>query len=79
MESVNISTFKATCLALMEKVRRTGQPLLVHKRGKPIAQILPPPEPEKSSWLGKYKNVGKVTGDVVSPASESDDWEVLSS
>jgi prevent-host-death family protein len=33
--------FKAKCLAVMAEVNSTGQPLLVTKRGKPLARVLP--------------------------------------
>ena len=42
MEEMAISKFKATCLATLERVRLTGQPLRVTRFGKPIADILPP-------------------------------------
>ena len=77
-EVVSISKFKATCLALLDKVRRTGKPLLVTRRGEPIALITPPPEPEKpSSWLGSFKASGKIIGDIISPALDESEWEVL--
>jgi prevent-host-death family protein len=38
-ESVSISTFKATCLALLDKVKKTGRPLLVTRKGEPIVGI----------------------------------------
>lgn len=80
METISISKFKATCLELLERVRQTGEPLLVTKRGKPIAEVIPPPMPETAgSWLGSMKNSGKIIGDIVSPASEESDWEVLGS
>ena len=41
-----ISKFKATCLATLERVRRTGRPLRVTRFGKPIADIVPP-SPER--------------------------------
>jgi prevent-host-death family protein len=39
--------FKAQCLALLDEVAATGQPLIVTKRGRPVAQVVPiaPPEP----------------------------------
>ncbi len=33
--------FKAHCLRLMEKVARTGSPILVTKRGEPLVRIVP--------------------------------------
>jgi len=77
-EIVTISKFKATCLALLSKVKRTGQPILVTRKGDPIALITPPPQPEKpASWLGAFQNRGKIIGDIISPALDEKDWEVL--
>jgi len=36
--------FKAKCLAVMSEVNATGEPLLVTKRGKPLARIMPSEE-----------------------------------
>lgn len=75
-ETVTISHFKATCLALLAKVKRTGRPMLVTRKGEVIAQILPPPAPEKpSSWLGSFQSSGKILEDLVSPAAEAKEWE----
>ena len=77
-EVVTISKFKATCLALLEKVKRTGQPIVVTRRGEPIAQVIPPPESERpQSWLGMFQDTGKIVGDIVSPALESTAWEAF--
>ena len=77
-EVISISQFKATCLAVLDKVKRTGKPVLVTRRGTPIAMIEPPPPPEmKESWLGAFKSKGKIIGDIVSPASNEADWGVL--
>lgn len=78
METVSISKFKATCLALLDRVKQTGEPILVTRRGEPIAQVVPPPRPEKpKAWLGSLRSTGRILGDVVAPASDEDDWEVL--
>jgi len=77
-ETISISHFKATCLAVLERVRRTGMPIIVTKRGEPIARIDPPPLPEKeASWLGSFRTQGTIHGDVVSPAAPEDDWAAL--
>jgi prevent-host-death family protein len=77
-EIVPISKFKATCLSLLDKVKKTGQPILVTKKGEPIARVIPPPAPEKSaSWLGSFKSSGKIVGDIIAPVLDVKDWEVL--
>jgi prevent-host-death family protein len=78
METVPVSKFKATCLALLERVRRTGEPLLVTRRGEPLAEIIPPPPSiGRETWLGKLRDTGTIKGDVISPASTEREWEAL--
>jgi prevent-host-death family protein len=77
-QTVSISEFKAKCLALIEMVKKTGQPLLITKRGEPIAQVVPPPEKQKpASWLGCMRGAGTIVGDVISSATDEEEWEVL--
>lgn len=80
LESISISQFKATCLAVLERVRRTGRPVLVTRRGEPIAEVLPPsPRARPDRWLGRLEGRARIVGDIVAPASDERDWEVLGS
>jgi len=77
-DEVTISKFKASCLARLAKVKRTGQPLLVTRRGELIAQIVPPPPPTRpKSWLGSLSAPGGITGDIVSPPVPESEWDAL--
>lgn len=70
-----ISKFKATCLAALERVRRTGRPLRITRFGKPVADIVPPaPEPRPAAWLGQLRDTGKVVGDITVSSSELVSW-----
>lgn len=72
-----MSKFKATCLARLERVRQTGTPLLITKRGVPIAQVLPPPTPESpSSGYGVMAGTFVEVGDIVAPLDDAE-WEAL--
>lgn len=78
LEIITISKFKATCLAVLDNVKKTGRPVLVTRHGKAIAVIDPPPPPRKrESWLGSFKNKGKIAGDILSPVIHETDWHVL--
>jgi prevent-host-death family protein len=78
MEEIQISTFKATCLAVLDRVGKTRVPVLVTRFGKPVAQIVPPPPAARDEgWLGCMRDRTTIVGDIVSPASEPSDWEVL--
>ena len=37
MEEIQISKFKATCLAVLDRVGKTRKPVLVTRFGKPVA------------------------------------------
>ncbi|MBI4179675.1 type II toxin-antitoxin system Phd/YefM family antitoxin [bacterium] len=77
MEKVTISNFKATCLELLKKVQKTGQPILVTRLGEPIAQVMPPQVlRSRREWFGSAVGTGKILGDIVSPLG-SESWEVV--
>lgn len=42
--SIAAGEFKAECLSLLDNVARTRLPLVITKRGKPVAQLVPMPE-----------------------------------
>jgi hypothetical protein len=78
VEEIAVSKFKATCLALIEQVRKTRKPIRITRFGKPLAEVVPPSTPERpSAWLGYMAGRGKITGDIISPAAEESEWEVL--
>jgi antitoxin (DNA-binding transcriptional repressor) of toxin-antitoxin stability system len=80
LEEIAISKFKSTCLAVLECVRKTRTPILVTRFGSPVAEIIPPSRsPRPSSWLGGMAGTGKILGEVISPASAEEDWDVLRS
>ncbi len=65
-----ISEFKATCLAVLERVRRTGTFIVVTRHGEPIAEVRPPSTAAaRESWLGTMRDTATVVGDLVSPVS----------
>lgn len=75
-ETVSISEFKATCLARLERVRRTGRRLLITRRGEPIAEVVPPSRTVAvESWLGSASTSGRILGDLIEPAVPADQWE----
>lgn len=77
MEEIAISKFKATCLAVLEKVRQTGKPVLVTRFGEPVAEVVPPQAVKPKEWVGSLAGTGQINGDIVSPASDEEDWEAL--
>ena len=86
MRTIGVSEFKTEGLALLDEVQKTGEPVMVTRHGKPVAKIVPMPaaemEPRKNEprkILGYMKGTGRIVGDIVSPAADLEDWEVLQS
>lgn len=78
MEEISISEFKAKCLSILERVRKTRKPIRVTRFGKPVAEVMAPsPDKNHGQRLGRMKGTAKIVGDIVKPASDAADWEVL--
>jgi prevent-host-death family protein len=76
MEEIAISKFKATCLAVLENVRKTRKPVRITRFGKPVAEVVPPtPQKAKGSRLGCMVGTGEILGDIVGPTGSLEDWE----
>ncbi len=77
MEEIAISKFKAGCLRILEEVRKTGKPIRITRFGKPVAEVVPASPEKQDNWLGCMVGTGRITGDIISPASDESDWEAL--
>jgi len=73
MKTIPAGKFKVHCLAIMDEVQAKRQAVVITKRGKPVAKLVPV-EQEKDDIFGFFKGKGKVTGDVVSPALTPEEW-----
>lgn len=70
-KTIAAGQFKAECLALLDRVARTGQPIIVTKRGKPVARLVPLEETPEKSLAGSVL----FDDDLVSPIE--DEWDAL--
>lgn len=78
MREVAISEFKAKCLSLLKEVSKTGTPPRVTRRGKAIADVIPPSfETEQKGWIGSMSDTIEIVGDIVSPIVGGDLSEPL--
>jgi prevent-host-death family protein len=77
-DTIAISEFKATCLAVLERVRVTGRAVVITKRGVPVARVVPPvPAAGDASWLGSMRDTATIVGDLVEPVAPAEEWEAL--
>ncbi|MDQ8756067.1 type II toxin-antitoxin system Phd/YefM family antitoxin [Sphingosinicella sp. LHD-64] len=65
---IGAAEFKAHCLRILDEVERTGEPVTITKRGKPVGVLRPAPKEEKRLFFGCMKNSGYRFDDPFSPA-----------
>ncbi|MDE3045661.1 MAG: type II toxin-antitoxin system Phd/YefM family antitoxin [Verrucomicrobiota bacterium] len=68
-EYIQAGKFKARCLKLMDKVHRTKRKIIITKRNKPIAQLVPIEE-DSGHLFGRMKGTIRIVGDILSPIDE---------
>lgn len=74
MRTMKASEFKAKCLAVMDEVASTGEPVVVTKNGKPVAEVVPHRRRKKDAF-GILKGQIRITGDIISPIDVK--WDAL--
>lgn len=77
MEKMAVSKFKATCLAVLERVNATGTPVTITKFGKPLAEIIPVSIPSSGAWLGSGMGTARIAGDIFESAGGLDADAIL--
>jgi prevent-host-death family protein len=68
--------FKARCLQLMERVRTTRTEVVITKRGRPIAKLVPI-EDEPLLVFDCMKGTAAIVGDLVAPVVSERDWNAV--
>ncbi len=76
MKKIPAGSFKARCLAVMDEVQAKKESVIITKHGKPVAKLVPMGE-QVDEIYGFLAGKGSITGDVVSPAVSSEDWDLV--
>lgn len=66
MKEIRASVFKARCLAIMDKIQSTGEPVIVTKLGSPVVNVVPV-QATDGELFGFMAGKFKVIGDIESP------------
>ncbi len=74
MKHMPAGQFKAQCLAIMDEVSRSGEPVLITKHGKPVAKLVPAKR-QSDDVFGYMAGKVKIVGDIVGPVTPPEDWE----
>ncbi len=71
---INASHFKARCLRLIDEVDQTGEEIVILKRGRPVARVVP--IRDEKPWLG-LQGSGRFVGDPFEPVIKRSEIEAL--
>ena len=74
MREIAVSKLEATCLGVIEDVRKTRTPMRVTRFGRAVVEIVPVSAPPDASWLGSMSDQMEVTGDIVEPVGAFRGW-----
>jgi prevent-host-death family protein len=78
VEEIAISEFKAKCLAILERVEKTQEPVRITRHGKPIAQVIPAAAVmDRAAFMGSLRGTVEILGDIISPVIDLDEIEAL--
>lgn len=70
---ISAAEFKAKCLKLMDEIARTGQPIVITKRGKPVAKLVPAEPAPRKPLFGCMAGTVTYEGDLLAPLDV--EWE----
>jgi len=74
MKAIPASAFKRNCFAIMDEVKAKHETVLITKRGKPVARLVPV-NTDTDEIFGFFNGRGSITGDVVSPVLSPQEWD----
>jgi prevent-host-death family protein len=66
---VAAADFKANCLRLMDEVARQRRPIVITKRGKPVAKLVPADDSPVDPF-GCMAGTAKICGDIIGPIED---------
>lgn len=75
METINISDFKAQCLAILDRVQSTGEPVLILRRGLPVAELLPARRSQAEYPQMELEGTVTIIGDIIEPVIPEEHWD----
>jgi prevent-host-death family protein len=65
-ENIPAGEFKAKCLKVLDEVQRQRKQIVITKRGKPVAKLVPVND-RPESFIGSMEGTMEIIGDIVAP------------
>ena len=75
MRTIAASEFKAKCLAILDEVAESGEPVTILKRGRPVAELGPAVPRNEGYPQATLVGSVRIRGNVTEPVLPADAWE----
>ena len=79
MKTVSASEFKTKCLAMLDEIDRSGETVVITKRGRPVARLSPAAQGTSRYPQSDLAGSVDILGDVIEPPLSSAAWEAETS
>ncbi len=73
---ISATEFKAKCLAIIDQVHDSGEPVVITKRGSVVARLIADGDVDEKPWLN-LRGSGRFIGDPFKPVVVESEIEVL--
>ena len=77
MRKITVGQFNRNCLKILDEMSSRWEPVIITKKGKPIAKLVRPDAQTSDDIFGCLRGKMKIVGDIVSPIVPLEDWESL--
>ena len=74
MRMIPAGEFKARCLRVMEDVKKYRTTVVITKKGRPVAKLVPPDAPAVEVF-GCMAGTARIVGDIEGPALPARAWK----
>ena len=74
MRKIRLKEFRARCLAILDRVQKTKEAVLITKGGRPVAKLVPAEEVPRE-FLDRLEGIVKIVGDIESSVEPLDAWD----
>src|SRR5207245_10581533 len=76
MKTMPAGELKARCLRVMEEVKEYRTAVVITKKGRPVAKLVPPDAPP-ADVFGCMAGTARIVGDVEAPVVPAEAWEAF--
>jgi len=76
MKTMPAGEFKARCLRVMEEVKKYRTPVVITKKGRPVAKLVPFDVPA-TDVFGCMAGTARIVGDIEAPVVAAGTWRAV--